>query len=242
MGTFGGANIIRDGLVGVIDGGAYNRMNPETVSDDFKFSLLEGTPAQRCFVNDATTVPSTAPYDFGFGADRNTYIQIPVADGTFPTDSGPFDFSAGDGYSVNVWVMRTGYGTWTSGTTHYEGIWNYYWNHYLAFRGSNIGNYVYGTGLSNYAIDMDEWYSFTTTHDNSEGGNHHKVYVDGALQQTSNTGNAGSARRFYCGNWDSSWAMVGKFGCIRVYNRPLTAEEVLQNYNATKTRFGFGFD
>ena len=49
-------------------------------------------------------------------------------------------------------------------------------------------------------------------------------------------------RRVYCGNWDSSWAMVGKFGCIRVYNRPLTAEEVLQNYNATKTRFGFGFD
>ena len=89
---------------------------------------------------------------------------------------------------------------------------------------------------------MAEWYSFTTTHDNDEGGNHHKVYADGVLQQTSNTGNAGSARRFYCGNWDSSWAMVGKFGCIRVYNRPLTAEEVLQNYNATKTRFGFGFD
>ena len=243
MGTFGGANIVRDGLVGVIDGGAYNRMNPETVGADFKFSLLEGTPAQRVFVNDATTVPSTAPYDFGFGTDRNTYIQIPAADGTFPTDNGPFDFSAGDGYSVNVWVMRTGYGTWQSGTTNYDGIWNYYWNHYLAFSGNHTGqNYVWGTGLSNYAIDMDEWYSFTTTHDNDEGGNHHKVYADGVLQQTSNTGNAGSARRFYCGNWDSSWAMVGKFGCIRVYNRPLTAEEVLQNYNATKTRFGFGFD
>ena len=243
MGTFGGANIVRNGLVGVIDGGAYNRTNPTQVSDDFKFSLLEGTPAQRCFVNDATTVPSTAPYDFGFGADRNTYIQIPVADGTFPTDNGPFDFSAGDGYSVNVWVMRTGYGTWQSGTTNYDGIWNYYWNHHLEFSGNHTGqNYVHGTGLSSYAIDMNEWYSFTTTHDNGEGGNHHKVYVDGALQQTSNTGNAGSVRRFYCGNWDSSWAMVGKFGCIRVYNRPLTAEEVLQNYNATKTRFGFGFD
>ena len=100
MGTFGGANIVRDGLVGVIDGGAYNRMNPETVGADFKFSLLEGTPAQSVFVNDATTVPSTAPYDFGFGADRNTYIQIPAADGTFPTDNGPFDFSAGGGIQL----------------------------------------------------------------------------------------------------------------------------------------------
>ena len=40
MGTFGGANIVRDGLVGVIDGVAYYRMNPETVGADFKFSLL----------------------------------------------------------------------------------------------------------------------------------------------------------------------------------------------------------
>ena len=30
---------------------------------------------------------------------------------------------------------------------------------------------------------MDEWYSFTTTHDNGEGGNHHKVYVDGAFNK-----------------------------------------------------------
>ena len=238
MGTFGGANIVRNGLVGVIDGGAYNRMNPETVSDDFYFSLLEGSPAQRCFVNDATTVPSTAPYDFGFGTDRNTYIQIPIADGTFPTDSGPFDFSAGDGYTVDIWFMRTGYGTWQSGTTFYEGIWNYYWNHYLAFRGSNIGNFIYGTGLSNYSISMDTWYNVSTTHDNSNTSQH-KVYINGSLHQTSTQANAGSTRRFFVGNWDASWAMVGKIGCIRVYNRPLTAEEVLQNYNATKTRFGF---
>jgi len=27
-------------------------------------------------------------------------------------------------------------------------------------------------------------------------------------------------------------------GCVRIYNRALTATEILQNYNATKTRFG----
>jgi hypothetical protein len=27
-------------------------------------------------------------------------------------------------------------------------------------------------------------------------------------------------------------------GCARIYNRALTATEILQNYNATKTRFG----
>lgn len=238
MATTGGPHIVTDGLGGIIDGGSWGRVNPTQVSDDYYMDLLEGTSTQRCFINDATTIPSTSPYTFGFGADRNTYIQISDVNGNFPSDNGPFDFSVGDGYSVDVWFMRTGYGTWQSGTTYYEGIWNYYWNHYLAFRGSNIGNFIYGTGLSNYSISMDTWYNVITTHDNAAGGNHHKVYINGSLQQTSSTGNASSARRFFVGNWDSSWSMVGKIGCIRVYNRHLTEEEVAQNYNVTKNRFG----
>lgn len=233
---FTGANIVIDGLEGAIDAGSYHKVKPTQVSDDYYINLLGGASTQRCFINDATTIPSSDPASFGFGTDRNTYIQIPIADGTFPTDNGPFDFSAGAGYTVDVWFMRTGYGTWQSGTTFYEGIWNYYWNHNLAFRGSNIGNFIYGTGLSNYSISMDRWYNVTTTHDNSNTSQH-KVYINGSLHQTSTQANAGSARRFYIGNYDSSWAMVGEIACIRVYNRPLTASEVTQNYNATKTRF-----
>ena len=233
---FTGANIVIDGIVGAIDAGSYNKVRPVQVSDDYYMNMLGGASTQRCFINDATTIPSSSPASFGFGADRNTYVQIPIADGTFPTDSGPFDFSSGAGYSVDVWFMRSGYGTWQSGTTYYEGIWNYYWNHYLAFRGSNIGNFIYGTGLSNYSISMDRWYNVTMTHDNSNTSQH-KVYIDGSLHQTSTQANAGSARRFFVGNWDSSWAMVGELACIRVYNKPLTANEVTQNYNATKSRF-----
>ena len=60
-----GPHIIKDGLEGVIDGGSWNRMNPTQTNDDYYISLLEGTQAQRCFVNDATTIPSTSPYNFG---------------------------------------------------------------------------------------------------------------------------------------------------------------------------------
>ena len=232
-----GPHIVTDGLEGVIDGGSWNRMNPTQTSDDYYISLLGGTQAQRCFVNDATTIPSTAPYNFGFGADRNTYIQIPAADGTFPADDGPFDFSTGDGYTVDTWFMRTGFGTWQSGSTNIDGIWNYYWNTYLAFSGNHTGqNYVFGRGLSAYTISMDTWYNITMTHDNSN--NSHKIYINGSLHQSSTQSISGSARRFYIGNYDSSWAMVGKIGCIRVYNRPLTADESSQNFNCTKNRFG----
>lgn len=39
---------------------------------------------------------------------------------------------------------------------------------------------------------------------------------------------------------DGRWGDFGEvdLACIRRYNRALTAEEILQNYNATKTRFG----
>ncbi len=240
MGTKGGPNIVLDGLVGAIDAGSLDRNDLFQVSDDFKFRLMMGSPSQFCFINDATTISTESPFELGFGADRNTYTQIPIADGTFPTDNGPFDFSAGDGYSVNVWVMRTGFGTWQSGDTNYDGIWNYYWNHNLYFSGAHTGqNYIAGTGLSAYNIDMNRYYNVIMTHDNSGGA--HKVYIDGSLQQSSTQSNptlsSGNIRRFFVGNWDTSWSCVGCIPLIRVYNRALTAAEVNKNFKGTKVRF-----
>ena len=78
------------------------------------------------------------------------------------------------------------------------------------------------------------------THDNSDGA--HKVYINGNLQQSSTQSNptldSGNIRRFYVGNWDTSWACVGRIPLIRVYNKVLSADEIEENFNATKTRFG----
>ena len=234
-----GPDIVDDGLEGAIDGGSWDRMNGTQTGSNYYVGLLEGTPAQRCFVDGDTTIPSTTPYNFGFGADRNTHIQIPDADGAFPANDGPFDFSAGAGYTVDVWVMRTAFGTWQSGgTTNYDGIWNYYWNHSLSFSGAHTGvNKIQGTGLSGFSISMNTWYNVIMTHDNTNTSQH-KVYINNNLEQTSTVGNAGSARRFFVGNWDSNWSMVGNVPIIRVYNRPLTSSEVTKNWNSTKNRFG----
>ena len=75
------------------------------------------------------------------------------------------------------------------------------------------------------------------THDNTNTSQH-KIYINNNLEQTSTVGNAGSARRFFVGNWDSNWSMVGNVPIIRVYNRPLTSSEVTKNWNSTKNRFG----
>ena len=237
MATKGGVNIITNGLVGQID--ASNMANYQFGIPSSNEGFLSPDHEGREFSVETDVV--TSSLYFQFGADRNTRIQISGTNGDFASTTGPFDLPNFDGYTVEVVFMRTGFGTWQSGTTNYDGIWNYYWNHYLAFRGQNYtGNKIYGTGLSDYDIDMDRYYNVSMTHDNSDGA--HKVYINGNLQQSSTQSNptlsSGNIRRFYVGNWDTSWSCVGRIPLIRVYNKVLSADEIEENFNATKTRFG----
>ena len=238
MASLGGPNIITDGLVGQID--ASNMANYQFGVPSANEGFLSPDHEGREFSIE-TDVVTTSQY-FQFGADRNTRIQISGTNGDFASTTGPFDLPNFDGYTIEVVFMRTGFGTWaTGGGTYYDGIWNYYWNHYLAFRGQNTtGNKIFGTGLSDYDIEMDRYYNVSMTHNNSDGA--HKVYIDGDLQQSSTQSNptldSGNIRRFYVGNWDTSWSCVGRIPLIRVYNKVLSADEIEENFNATKTRFG----
>ena len=238
MATKGGVNIITNGLVGQID--ASNMANYQFGIPSSNEGFLSPDHEGREFSVETDVV--TSSLYFQFGADRNTRIQISGTNGDFASTTGPFDLPNFDGYTIEVIFKRTGFGTWQSGTTNYDGIWNYYWNHYLAFSGNHTGqNGIYGTGLSAYyTIDMDRYYNVSMTHDNSDGA--HKVYINGNLQQSSTQSNptlsSGNIRRFYVGNWDTSWSCVGRISLIRVYNKVLSADEIEENFNATKTRFG----
>jgi hypothetical protein len=240
MATSGGPKVISNGLVGQIDAGAIN--NTDFGGPASRTGYLQTGQLGQTFYVETDVSMSASPYNFEFGGDKNTRIQISGANGDFASTTGPFDLPNFDGYTIEVVFMRTDFGTWaTGGGTYYDGIWNYYWNHYLAFRGQNYtGNKIYGTGLSDYDIEMDRYYNVCMTHNNSDGA--HKIYIDGNLQQSSTQSNptlsSGNIRRFYVGNWDSGWSCVGRIPLIRVYNRVLSTEEVTQNFNATKERFG----
>jgi hypothetical protein len=72
-----------------------------------------------------------------------------------------------------------------------------------------------------------------------------KIYLNGADQPTQEysrdvVGNL-LARPFRVGNWQlnrTDMDFQGRIYSVSVYNRALSAQEILQNYNATKTRFG----
>lgn len=65
------------------------------------------------------------------------------------------------------------------------------------------------------------------------------LYINGVLN-TSNNGGSQGPNGIAIGRYNpgASEYSTGEFSFVMVYNRVLTDSEILQNYNATKTRFG----
>ncbi len=107
---------------------------------------------------------------------------------------------------------------------------------------STTNNSWYTTGTEVNALDIPATgsaYQVIGTYD----GQNNKIYINGQLNNTGSTisGNiASTAAAYHLFRTGASNIDYGKGNlyCNRVYNRALSASEVLQNYNATKTRFG----
>ena len=100
----------------------------------------------------------------------------------------------------------------------------------------NLG--TVNTSSSTTVLANSVWYHVVATYD---GGNK-RIYVNGVLENTSawTTGidNTNTLSSIGFLEATSTQYLNGNLACVRVYNRPLTGAEILQNFNAQKTRFG----
>jgi|TARA_B110000495_G_C22961380_1_gene563571 hypothetical protein len=95
-----------------------------------------------------------------------------------------------------------------------------------------------GDQYSSEALTWGEWYLITGTFDNST--KKHDCYVNGvnkgtSIKSSSIVYNQGSFNIPYTGNPVHA---KGEISTLSIYNRALTSDEVMQNYNAQKSRFG----
>lgn len=99
---------------------------------------------------------------------------------------------------------------------------------YVFFGGLNCNVVSYGTLVTN------TWYQAVYTRTTSPGISN-ILYINGISRSTNTSSNpnapAGSTLIGHS-------AFNGNISVARIYNRALTATEVLQNYNATKNRYG----
>ena len=98
------------------------------------------------------------------------------------------------------------------------------------------------------ALNTTSWYHCCLTANSTTGDG--KAYTNGVLQATaSNVGNPQLASSGWDSNDNAKIAEVwfpsgspqnfnGKVACVQLYNRDLTASEILHNFNAQRGRFG----
>ena len=201
----------------------------------------------RSYIGSGTTVNGlvsgigfTLTNGVGFGATNNGYF---IFDGT--NDNIPFYVpNVGTILSIEMWARIKAFaGGMPFGFLQYD-----VWLSGGAMGYNTAASDQYGltsTQVTNLGL-VNQWkhYVFEMRTDVSYSNN--KIYINGqnqSLSQVAGTENA-SVRSFNSGNGRiSSWLTSNAFNLsmdlaqFRVYNRALTAFEVLQNYNATKSRY-----
>ena len=177
----------------------------------------------------------------GFGTTGTRYF---IFDGT--NDNLPFNIpNVGTTVSIEMWAKINSFSNGMPfGFDRYD-----VWANSGRIGFNTAASDIYGltsTQVTNLGL-LNQWkhYIFEMRTDVSYSNN--KIYINGqnqSLSQVAGTENA-SLRNFNSGNGRiSSWLFSDVFfipmdlAQFRTYNRALTAQEVLQNYNATKKRYG----
>jgi hypothetical protein len=227
MSAFGGPNIIDDGLVLYLDAG--NRKS--YVSGSTTWFDKSGRGNNGTLINGPT---------FNTGE-----LGSVVFDGTndYVTKSNPTNFPINSDLSVFCFFRRTGN---TSSPPHQCLISTGFggWNLLLLNQTTLSFNKAFIEGvITGSNILINQWYYVGCT----RNGNEFKLYINGLLDSTlvksisfndNNKYELGTDSGASGNNNSRNAYLNGNISLTQVYSRALSAQEVLQNYNATKGRFG----
>jgi len=220
--------------------------NPRVVSNDLL--IYFDAANTRSYIGSGTTVNGliggigvTLVNGVGFGSTNTNYF---IFDGT--NDNIPFSLPTyGSTLTIEMWARIKSF---TNGMPFGFNLYDVWANSgRLGF--NTAASDIYGltsTQVTDLGL-LNQWkhYIFEMRSDVSYSNN--KIYINGqnqSLSQVAGTENTGN-RSFNSGNGRiSSWLFSDVFfiamdlAQFRIYNRALTATEVLQNYNAAKRRYG----
>jgi hypothetical protein len=169
-----------------------------------------------------------------FNSGNGGYITFAGDDDHIPFTCDDF----GTDNTVEMWARWHGTGNrmFCAWSSCYD-IWTIDGN--LGF--NTCGGDIYGFSASSLA---NIWHHFVFVFKQQIQDN--SIYINGVSQtlskkkgNTNLTSNRSFSTNFRIGSWTGgSYYYDGDMAIAKVYNRELTADEVLQNYNATKGRFG----
>ena len=235
MGVKAGPRIVKDGLVFSLDAAVSRSYSGSGLTS---FGLVGGIGGT--LVN-GTGFSSANGGSFFFDG-TNDYIEV--------SDSNLLAFGTNP-FSIDIWLYSTyvfpgsgyNYGTILTTYTNYNSDFGSYF--YLALFNNtaglnNIVSFLDSTGnfMGSFGaiINVDEWTNVTFT----RTGNNMVCYKNGiSVSIQSYANNFSGVRNTRIGGGVISInTFKGFLPSFKIYNRALTAQEILQNYNATKKRYG----
>jgi hypothetical protein len=236
MASESGPKFVTDGLVLCLDAAnPRSYISGATVWNDLTYNASGGT------LTNGPTFSSVNGGSIVFdGTDDYVFLQSGNPGIQFPGDMSMEVFFKLTSYSLTIWNNVI---TKWDGVAGNEG--NNDWHFSIKDSGGGAYKQNIYTGISspnadlygNQNILLNQWYSCCFTLVN---GVLLSMYVNGVLDNThvnvSRTNNSSSLR---IGDPRNTFGVKnGLIAKVQIYNRALSASEVLQNYNAIKSRFG----
>lgn len=225
--NYRGPNIINDGLVLYLDAAtnnSYNRYFSTTTWRDISGNNYVGTlvnaPVYNSDNNGSLLFDGLNEYFNIASQISDTMNTIDIWVNMKSTTNCPIMYYGSDQFQSNAWTW--GIAVYPSGT-----------------HGFNEGPLNYPTtSLYTDAVNLNVWKNFILVR--NDNGNV-KLYKNSVLVGTKVGSGTVALRdatdRLYIGKAGSAYGNFN-IGSIKIYNRALSATEVLQNYNVTKSRFG----
>jgi hypothetical protein len=140
----------------------------------------------------------------------------------------------GANYTMEAWVYptsltsdRTMFGTNQSALR--QGL-------HLVFRNGQIYQGHYASDFTAGTVTTNNWYQIVYTYNASTGAC--EIFKNSVSQGTGTISSFIGTTNILIASWGGSYYFEGPGGIYRIYNRVLSSTEILQNYNAQKTRFG----
>jgi len=96
----------------------------------------------------------------------------------------------------------------------------------------------YNTG---YTIPLNTWVNIVYTYSGTGATGSQTVYINGSSIYSTSAGSgaiSSNANAVRVGFDDNGWYWNGRIAQTQIYNRALTATEIAQNFNATRSRYG----
>jgi hypothetical protein len=226
MSAFGGPNIIDNGLVFYLDAGNIKSyQSGSTTWFDKSGFANNGTLINGPTFNTGSggSIVFDGVDDVVVGATGSYYIK-----------------NSGDPITVNVWVKPGRLvGQYQDIVTNRSGSTSYNWILYQHADDGSIQFHGANQNKSNYVPTIGVWVNVTATVTTSKL---YSLYFNGNLYSTLSNFEYGPkvSNRLSIGAGDTPYVepFLGSIATTQIYSTALSAQEVLQNYNATKSRFG----